>query len=202
MKEAEFIAQFIEGRQGTHVNTGRFDCGVTAGSLFLRDKVTNQVSEFQRPGLKIVTEESVSRLYYGLVAGLLLLTVTFSAMFTLKIVELDRSEFQAYLLFAVLLAIYLSPFAIRLVLSGYKVVVLYFSLCAAFALVAGSWERYVPAEGFAALLAIGILPYLGSRLFRNIWTETHIDIRGKNGGATLGCSQTAARKLMRALKNG
>jgi len=94
---------------------------------------------------------------------------------------------EAYTVTAAFLGIVLSPSIARLFIRGFRVVVLHFGLCLAFALMIGSWEKYVPVEGLAAFCGMATVPYVGSRVFRGVWGEVFVVLRSPASRLDLSC---------------
>lgn len=199
MRVADFIGRFAEKRQGSYVDADQFDCGISEDVVCVRDKASGTVYEFQRQALEVSSRTRMSPLYYLFSPNLVVLMILFVFFFMMKAFEFQRTLLEACIIMAVFSGIVLSPFVARLLICGFRVIILYFAFCLAFSVIVGSWERYVPVEGLAAFYAIGVVPYVGSRVFRGVWGEALLVLRSPGLRLDLSCPLMKANALLTAL---
>jgi hypothetical protein len=183
-----------------HLDLGRYGCDVTTDHVTVIDKVTRGVWELERHELGARSRRSVSHRYYLSIMGLSVFSLFIGLVFIVQI--LDLSEGQLTLLASGALLLMASPFIVRLLVSGFPVILIYVGLCGLFSVLVGGWF-HVPMLGMDGVFYMaGILPYLGSRLFASVWAENNLVLESGDGRVELKVTDTGLRRLHRALGNG
>ena len=137
-------------------------------------------------------ERRTSPSYYLATVGLLVMAFYFSVFFMRDALGND------FWLLAVL-GLYVVPFIMRRFTSGYRIIGYYFVLCTLFSLLVGSWKENQLGSGVLIFYVVGILPYVGSRVFLRIWAETKVTLSSGDQSVELVCQADAASRLSRAL---
>jgi hypothetical protein len=189
----DFIRQFARNDQAVYVDLGNHDCGISEEKIYVRDKLANAVSELGRSGLRVSSKTRVGTSYYLAAIGLLILAFYFSVFFM-------RDALGDDIWVLVLLGVYVSPFVMRRFTSGFRIVGFYFALCTVFALTVGSWKDNELGSGVLVFFAVGVLPYVASRVFYRIWTEASLVLSAQDGEMTFTCPAEKLPGLLRALE--
>lgn len=192
MNSQDFIRNFIHNDEATYVDLGNYDFGVSTDEVYVRDKLANEVTGLKRADLSVSHERKVNPSYYIAVIGLLTLAFYFSVFFL-------RDALGDDLLILVIFCLYISPFIFRRFTSGFKVIGLYFTVCILFALTAGSWQENQLGSGVIIFFVIGLTPYVASKVFARIWTESDLLLSSVGTELTLRIEESRMGPLMRAL---
>lgn len=193
MNTQDFIREYVRNKEAQYFDLGNYDCGVSDDRIFVRDKRANDVTELTKSGLAISSTTRIERSYYLAAAGLLVMAFYFSVFFLRDALGNDIWIFA-------ILGLFISPFIMRRFTSGFKVIGLYFALCIIFSVTVGSWKENDLGSGVLIFYIVGIAPYVGSRIFSRIWTETRLELCSPKGGIAFACPESRARGLLRVLK--
>jgi hypothetical protein len=188
----DFIREFVHKDSDSYVDLGNYDFGLSDDEVFVRDKRTNDITELSRDNLFVSHERKVNPSYYLAVFGLLTLAFYFSIFFL-------RDALGEDILILVVLGLYLSPFVFRLFTSGFTVIGLYFALCIVFSLTVGSWEENQLGSGVVGFFVIGLAPYVASKIFVRIWTESDLLLSTPDRELEIRIEETKIGRIMRAL---
>jgi len=188
----EFIRNFVQNEHALYLDLDGYDCGISEDTIFVRDKLANEVAELERKGLRISLETRTSPSYYIATIGLLVMAFYFAVFFM-------RDALGNDMWILAMLGLFLSPFLLRRVTSGFRIVAYYFALCTIFTLTVGSWKQNKLGSGVIIFFVLGITPYVASRVFLRIWRETTVTL-SSDRTVTLTCPDPKARALIRALQ--
>jgi len=188
----DFIRDYVCNNRAQYFDLGNYDCGISDDKIFVRDKRANDVTELPRSGLEVSATMRVQRSYYLAAVGLLVTAFYFSVFFF-------RDALGNEIWIFAVLGIYLSPFIMRRFTSGFKVIGLYFALCILFSLTVGSWRENELGSGVLIFYTIGLAPYVGSKVFSRIWTETRLSLSSGETRLALTCPEADARALLKTL---
>lgn len=192
MNTQDFIREFIHRYSENYVDLGNYDFGLSDNEVYVRDKRTNDITELSRDNLSVSHERKVNPSYYIAVFGLLTLAFYFSIFFL-------RDALGDDLLILVVLGLYLSPFIFRRFASGFTVIGLYFALCIVISLTAGSWEDNQFGSGVIIFFVIGLAPYVASKIFARIWTESDLLLSTPDRELEIRIEETKIARIMRVL---
>ena len=191
MNTQDFIREFVHNDRSVYVDLGNYDCGVSEDNVYIRDKLANDVTQLRRTGIRVSATTRISPSYYIAAVGLLVMAFYFTVFFMRDALGGDVWIFA-------MLGLFIIPFIMRRFISGYRIIVFYFVLCIAFSLTVGSWEENELGSGVLIFYVIGIMPYVASRVFSKIWTETSL-VLSSDHSVSLSCPDVKVRGLMRAL---
>jgi len=188
----DFIRSFVANEFASYVDLGQYDCGISETDLYIRDKSENTVTQLSRDGLSVSWENRINRSYYLATVGLLVMAFYFSVFFM-------RDALGNDVCLLAVLGLYVAPFIMRKFASGYKIIGYYFALCILFSFLVGSWKENQLGSGVLIFFVVGVLPYVGSRVFLRIWAETRVTLRSGDKSLSLVCQADAAERLSKAL---
>lgn len=192
MNAQDFIREFVHKDRDNYVDLGDYDFGVSVDEVYVRNKLANEVTELRRAGLSISHERKVSPSYYIAALGLLGMAFYFSVFFM-------RDALGDDILILAVLGLYVSPFIFRRFTSGFKVIGLYFAACILLALTVGSWEENQLGSGVVIFFVIGLTPYVASKVFARIWTESDLLLSSAGRELKLRIEEAKIRSLTKAL---
>ena len=191
----DFIREFVRSERARYVDLGNYDLGLGPEAIYVRNKLDNNVKELRRGGVQISHKRKVSPSYYIAAVGLLVMAFYFSVFFM-------RDALGNDLWLLAILGLFLSPFLLRLVTSGFKVIGLYFVLCILFSMTVGSWEDNQLGSGVIIFFVVGLMPYVSSKVFGRIWTESMLVLSSGPDKVELKCPESKLGPIRRLLSEG
>jgi hypothetical protein len=191
----DFIREFVRNEKARYIDLGNYDMGMGSESVYVRSKLDNDVMQLDRSGIRISHTTKVSPSYYIAAVGLLAMAFYFSVFFM-------RDALGDDLWLVAILGIFLSPFLFRFFTSGFKVIGLYFAVCILFSVSVGSWQENEFGSGVLIFYVIGLLPYLASRIFRKIWSESLIVFSSGPDRIELKCPESRVGAVRRMVAEG
>jgi hypothetical protein len=191
----DFIREFVRNEKARYIDLGNYDMGMVSETVYVRSKLDNDVKQLDRRGISISHTTRVSPSYYIAAVGLLVMAFYFSVFFM-------RDALGDDLWLVAILGIFLSPFLFRFFTSGFKVIGLYFALCVIFSVSVGSWQENQFGSGVLIFYVIGLLPYLASRIFKKIWSESLLVVSSGPDRIELKCPESKVGPVRRMVSEG
>jgi hypothetical protein len=186
----EFLRDFVRNdSESVYIDLGRWDLGIGEEEVAVRSKIDNRVSAFPRRDVELLSKTRHRLGFYVAPIGAFLLAFYFSVLFL-------HEAFQHEWELLILIPLYLSPFVMRMFVSGFRVIGYYFAISILFSLTIGSHEGNPFGSGVIIFFLIGLLPYLFYKILIPLWEEHVITLSHGPSSLTFTCSRNQAKRIL------